>query len=111
MDRTNLAEQTDVIKFNLDIMNKWNNIAPLLKTEYVEKTIVIPGVLQEKYKFDLYGLLLELDVPLHHIYPHIIANGYKSSSDYNGEHTLNILNRNKLESYSELFSKKKIIKR
>ena len=89
------------------IITKWNTIIPVLVSNNVVNTINIDAYLQHKYKGDMAGLFMELEVPLEHIYPHIIANGYTCSDDYDGKSSkIVILDRKVLDKYLLAITKK-----
>jgi len=79
---------TDMIKnneINKKLISDWYNSIDVILHNSDIKTINIPGNIGDKYKGDLYGLFLELGIAPEYIYPHILANGYVNSQDYNGK--------------------------
>ena len=93
--RSNMSEQ---------LINKWNSIVPILKEKYVENEVEITGNVAYKYKHDFVGLLISLGVPLEFTYPHVVANGYASSIEYDGKlMKIKIINQNKLNLFLTQF--------
>ena len=88
-----------------DLINKWNSLGPILASDYKLKDMDINGNIAYKYRNDFEGLLLSLDIPRDLVYPHIIANGLKSSEDYNGDtRSIVILDSTALLNYLFLFT-------
>ena len=89
------------------LVKKWNTIKSIIKTRYVVSINEISPVIAEKYKFDLYGMFKNyLSIPEHYIYPHIIANDYDSSNEYDGSRLrFKILDTKELGYYYNLFIK------
>lgn len=89
------------------LIKKWNTIKPIMKSKYVVSINEISPVYAEKYKYDLYGLFQQyFSIPEQFIYPHIIANDYDSSSDYDGSKLrFRILDTKELGYYYKLFIK------
>jgi len=88
-----------------DLINKWNSVVPVLKNNYIDRTITIDPNIADKYKFDFIGLLTHLDVPVELHYPHIVVNGLVCSTDYKGDFKeINILNYTEAGNYYELFT-------
>lgn len=68
------------------IIQYWNNIIPMIKND-TDKILVheISKEQANSYKGDLMGILKNIiQVPDELIYPNILINGYKSSSEFNG---------------------------
>jgi len=88
-----------------DLVKKWNSVIPVLKTNYIDRTITIDPNVAEKYKGDFTGLLLNLDVPTELHYPHLVVNGLNSPTDYKGDFKeISILNYTEAGNYYELFT-------
>lgn len=88
-----------------DLVIKWNNIREVLLKNHVVSTVEISVVDAERYLFDLHGLCItSLRLPEYQVYPHMIVNGYTSSTDYNGELLrFKLLDAGKLLNYYRLF--------
>ena len=88
-----------------DMVKKWNSVLPVLLDKHVVNTITIEGNVGYKYKHDMEGLLLSIDVPRELLYPHMAVNGVPSSSSYNGDAmSVKILDNSVLFNYLELFT-------
>lgn len=89
------------------LIKKWNSIKQIIKDKYITSTNEISPIYADKYKFDLYGLFSQyFMIPEQYIYPHIIANDYDSSSDYDGSKLrFKILDTKELNYYYKLFVK------
>ena len=87
------------------VANGWCNVLPFLLQFNIVDTEEITTVDAEKYRFDMYGLFKHvLNIPDEYIYPHILANGYDSSYDYNGNQLrIKMLDLSALEQYYNLF--------
>ena len=91
-----------------ELLNNWNNVTDILYNKHITKTTTIDGNLGYKYRGDLYGLFLELELPTEFIYPHMKVNGYSDSSDYNGEQiAFFVLDVAVLRNYYKMFTRKK----
>ena len=77
---------TDKVLDN-ELQKKWNSAALYLERNYLYDTREIGGAIAYKYRQDFSGLLNYLDIPKELQYLHIIVNGYKSSTDYDGINT------------------------
>lgn len=89
------------------LVKKWNTLKPILKSRYVVSINEIGPLIAEKYKFDLWGMFKNhLYIPEQYIYPHIIANDYDSSNEYDGSRLrFKILDMKELGYYYKLFIK------
>jgi len=88
-------------------VNNWNNVIGIFISKYITRTIDVSPVVADKYRFDLYGLFSnELNIPEEHIYPHILANGYMCSNEYDSKKLrFVLLDTTMLNNYSKLFKK------
>ena len=71
-----------------DVIDMWNNVIPMLRPyiniEY--KTISIDQAY--RYRGDFYGLLkVLLEIEEAYIYPTMLINGFRDSTDYDGNNT------------------------
>ena len=108
MSIRNLSDDTPTIVNSLGITSMWCNIQPMLREMYVVGEKNISGVIAEKYKHDMYGLLRNMEIPDAHILPHILVNGYNSSREYDGRLTnIKILDGSRLDIYLRLYKNKK----
>lgn len=101
-----LSEQLMVSNtINRSLLAKWNSIRDLLLEKHIATTVSVSVVDAEKFKFDLHGLFkFSLNMADYEIYPHMIVNGYTSSTDYNGELLrFKIINSNTLNTYYRMF--------
>ena len=75
--------------YTKDLIYKWNSVK------------------DEKYKFDLYGLMAnELQIAHFQIYPNMLVNGYTCSTDYYGERlAFRMIDGDVLNRYYRLFIK------
>lgn len=86
------------------LIEKWNSIINTIADKHVLETIDITPVQAEVYRFDMEGLFRELNVPPEFIYPHIRANGYMCSTDYDGyKLKIDMLDVNVLKTYYDMF--------
>jgi hypothetical protein len=91
-----------------ELLNNWNSVIDTLYTKHISKTTKVEGNLGHKYRGDLYGLFLELELPKEFIYPHMRVNGYSDSSDYDGSQlTFFVLDDSALRTYYQMFTRKK----
>lgn len=90
------------------LLNNWNNVIDILFTKHIVKTTTVDGNLGYKYRGDLYGLFLELELPTEYIYPHMRVNGYNDSSDYDGTQiAFFVIDDAALRNYYKMFTRKK----
>jgi hypothetical protein len=91
-----------------ELADKWAMVVPKLKEAAIVREIEMTPVQAEKYKGDLHGLFKnEMSMRETHIYPHILVNGYDSSSCFDGTNLkLYILDESKVEVYYKLLTKK-----
>ena len=68
-----------------DLLTNWNNIIDILVEKHILRRINIDINIAHKYRGDLNGLFLELEVDKEYIYPHVRVNGYSDSSAYDGK--------------------------
>lgn len=89
------------------IIMRWNSLTNLIREKMIIAYKEIEPVIAEKYIFDFYGLLKnEFNMQDVYIYPHIIGNGYFSSTEYNGNLLrIALLDEERLSIYVELFYK------
>ena len=76
------------INQNESVIEMWNNIIPMVRSnlDYIPNEISI--AVAERYRFDLYGLFVnELKIPDEFIYPNFLINGYVSSDEFQGDKT------------------------
>lgn len=94
------------IELTEDLINKWESSIPMILRTSQAGTRTISIQIANKYRFDLYGLFKnELQIPEEYIYPHIRANGYFSSNNYNGDKlTFILLKAEDLSKYLNRFS-------
>lgn len=90
-----------------DLVNKWNSVIPILAAKYVQGIKEISPRTANVYRFDLYGLFLNVFlIPENYIYPHIRVNGYDSSNNYDGKKLrFIVLDPMRLSLYYNLFNK------
>ena len=90
----------------LDIINKWNNVISkhLTDTDNIISRDIDANI-ADKYKGDLYGLLVnELRILAQYTYPNIILNGCTDSGSYNGKiTTIKLFNTTLLQNYASQF--------
>lgn len=88
-----------------DIIIKWNSLTNLIREQMIVAFKEITPVTAEKYIFDFAGLLKhEFNMQSEWIYPHILANGYFSGTEYDGKLLrIALLNTEKLNRYTQLF--------
>jgi len=87
-----------------NIIMNWNNSIDVIMHTSPITTTTVTGNIGSKFNGDLYGLFLEMGIPSEFIYPHILANGYVNSQDYDGKKlTLTILDQNTLKNYLNYF--------
>lgn len=106
-----LSEQykVDTITLDKEYYNNWINIQDLLPDMFSGNIVEIPPAKVQKYRFDLEGLFKEyLNMDSAYIFPHILFNGYLSSSDFNCEILrFKLLNTGQLDEYDRFFRRKK----
>lgn len=86
------------------LVHKWNSVIEELKTYDIVNTIDISGVIAEKYRYDMEGLLIYLNVNRRYIYPTMRVNGFNSSREYDGSVlSIKILDNKTLFYYFEMF--------
>lgn len=92
---------------NKDLINKWNTAIPILAAKYVQGVKEISASTANVYRFDLYGLFLNVFlIQENYIYPHIRVNGYDCSNNYDGKKLRFILlDPMRLSLYYNLFTK------
>ena len=106
----NLGKYVDVTLVKTsDYYSKWNNIKDLLDS-YVINTVEVGPAIIEKYVGDMYGLFKEqFSMKDELIYPHILVNGYLSSTDFNCEILrIKLLEERKLNDYLLKFNQKTV---
>lgn len=84
---TPLADEIKDYNKNKYINTRWIAMYPYLKENYTLATTIKTVTVTDgnKYKGDLAGLFKHvIGVRLDFILPHILANGYHSSTDYDG---------------------------
>jgi len=98
---------TDIV-MDADLQKKWNSAALYLERNYLYTTNDVGGVVAYKYAQDFIGLLNYLDIPKELQYLHIIVNGYKSSTDYDGiNSSIKIIDTKEAMLYYEMFTQEK----
>jgi len=98
---------TDIV-IDSDLQKKWNSVALYLEKKYLYNTNDVGGVVAYKYSQDFIGLLNHLDIPKELHYLHIIVNGYKSSTDYDGiNSSIKIIDTKEAMLYYEMFVQEK----
>ncbi len=99
----------DTIVLDKEYYNNWINIQDLLPDMLSGNVAEIPPAKVQKYRFDLEGLFKEyFNMDSKYIFPHILVNGYLSSSDYNCERMrFNLLSTSQLDDYDRFFRRKK----
>lgn len=81
----NLGNRIKSLPISSAGVDKWFNMRHLLNN-YVVATNVISPTEAEKFKFDLAGLFkIKFEMKEELILPHILVNGYNSSTEYNGD--------------------------
>lgn len=87
--------------------NDWINVQDLLPDMLSGNIAEIPPAKVAKYRFDLYGLFKEyFNMEDRYIFPHILVNGYLSSSDFNCELLrFKLLDTGKLNEYENFFTR------
>lgn len=87
-DKPMLHYKIKEINQNESVIEMWNNIIPMVRSnlDYIPNEISI--AVAERYRFDLYGLFVnELKIPDEFIYPNFLINGYVSSDEFQGDKT------------------------
>ena len=105
---TNLSKYVDTtLKKTTEYYSNWNNVKDLLGG-YVVNTVEVGPAIIEKYVGDMHGLFKDqFSMRDELIYPHILVNGYLSSSDFNGEILrIKLLDERKLSDYLLRFNQK-----
>ena len=96
------------IVMDANLQKKWNSVALYLEKNYLYSTNDVGGAVAYKYSQDFIGLLNYLDIPKELHYLHIIVNGYKSSTDYNGiNSSIKIIDTKEAMLYYEMFIQEK----
>jgi len=91
-----------------ELLNNWNSVTETLYNKHIIKVTKVDGNLGHKYRGDLYGLFLELELPVEFIYPHIRVNGYTNSSDYDGTQlSFSVIDDAVLRNYYKMFTRRK----
>lgn len=109
MNRLSDKITTSKIILNKTYFTNWLNIEDLLPDMLTTNLAEIPPAKVAKYRFDLIGLFKEyLNMDDKYIFPHILVNGYKSSSDFNCELLrFKLLDTSKLDEYDNFFRRTK----
>lgn len=82
--------------------DKWATAVPALSTKVTVSQV--PADLVHRYKYDFYGLLINLRVPEEFHYITMLVNGYTKPTQYLGDtYTINIIDRPTLVSMSKAF--------
>lgn len=91
-----------------ELVKMWNTIAPILSIKYVSGVKEITPQAANMYRYDLYGIFKNIImVPEEYIYPHIRANGYDSSYNYDSKRLRFLLiDSNILSRYLALFKRR-----
>ena len=109
MEYTNLADHIEYspLLFSKHIMKEWQRVKPILELKHITSVREITPLYAEKYKFDLHGLFRDiLMIDKTFIYPHIIINGYDSSTCYDGNRLkFSMLSLMALTKYHRLFTR------
>lgn len=92
------------------IASQWEMFTPNLYESGIERTVTLDPAIAYKYRFDFYGLLLnEYSIPYETMIPHLIINGYTSSTDFDGTRLeVHLLNKAMLASYLQSINKTRI---
>lgn len=98
----------DSMVLTKEYYNDWINVQDLLP-DMISNIAEIPPAKVQKYRFDMEGLFKEFfNMDTKYIFPHILVNGYLSSSDFNCERLrFNMLNTSMLDEYELFFRRKK----
>lgn len=98
---------TSPLRWSHHIMKEWQRIKPILELKYIVSVRETTPLYAEKYRFDLYGMLRDIFfIDETFIYPHIIVNGYDSSTSYDGNKLrFSIINPQILVTYHRLFTR------
>jgi len=88
-------------------IDKWESVLNNLVTNHIANTIRLDGALTYKYRFDFEGYLISQGINKEFIYPHIRANNFNSSQDYDGSvMDVVLLDNSILAEYLDLFNTK-----
>ncbi len=88
------------------VIARWNSLTNLIRERMIIAHKEITPVVAEKYIFDFAGLLKhEFQMQSEFIYPHILANGYFSGTEYDGKILkIALLDTERLNRYTQLFN-------
>jgi len=92
------------VYINADMINKWNSVVEDMLTYNITTENILTGVIAEKYRYDMEGLLEYLGIDIKFRYPTMRVNGYNSSREYTGDKlVIKIIDNRVLAYYYEMF--------